>query len=316
MAGGGIALKSLALFCRFVQFCCAAIILGIYSYFLATLRNHSFHIDTFIRAVEGISGAAVLYTLFALFFVCFLGGVAFFSVLGMLFDLAFIGAFIYVAYANRGGDGSCKGLVRTPFGDGDANTNNPIVGASNGFTRLPSLHTACKLETACFAVAIVATVFFLFTILTEFGLIKHHRHERRYGPSPNNGYTAGSPKRRFWQRKPKHDGAYAEKANPDALPSHAAPSDVRDSYATDTTAVGGAGHQEPAVSKYGAAGNYGAGMQRAEVGVPQHSGVVGSGANGAGYGHQTTSTTHVPPQGGYTAYNPTSANTASTTGTF
>src|SRR5580692_8686379 len=110
MAFGGIALKSLSLFLRLVEFCCAAIILGIFSYFLATLHNHDLHIDTYIRAVEGISGAAVLYTIFALLLVCCLGGIAFFSLLGMLLDLSFCGAFIYVAYATRGGDGSCRGF--------------------------------------------------------------------------------------------------------------------------------------------------------------------------------------------------------------
>lgn len=156
MAFGGIALKSLSLFLRLIEFCCAAIILGIFSYFLATLHNHDLHIDTYIRAVEGISGAAVLYTIFALLLVCCLGGIAFFSLLGMLLDLAFCGAFIYVAYATRGGDGSCRGNVNTPFGSGNTNVDNTVPQGNGGFTRLPSLRTACRLETACFAVAIVA----------------------------------------------------------------------------------------------------------------------------------------------------------------
>ena len=154
--GGGIALKGLQLFLRFIQFCCAAIILGIFSYFLATLRNHDLHIDTYIRAVEGISGAGVLYTLISLLLVCCLGGIAFLSFLAMLLDLAFCGAFIYVAYATRGGAGTCKGQVNTPFGSGNTNTDNTVATGNRGFTALPSLHTACKLETACFAVAIVA----------------------------------------------------------------------------------------------------------------------------------------------------------------
>jgi hypothetical protein len=156
MAFGGVALKSLSLFLRLVEFCCAALVLAIFSYFLATLHNHDLHIDTYIRAVEGISGAGVLYTIFALLLVCCLGGIAFFSILGMLLDLAFCGAFIYVAYATRGGDGSCRGYVNTPFGSGNTNVGNTVPQGNGGFTSLPSLHTACKLETACFAVAIVA----------------------------------------------------------------------------------------------------------------------------------------------------------------
>ena len=154
--GSGIALKGLSWFLRVIEFCCAAIILGIFSYFLATLHNHGFHIDTYIRAVEGISGAGVLYTVFALFLVCFLGGIAFLSAIAMFLDLCFAGAFAYVAYANRGGDGSCSGFVNTPFGSGHTNGDTSVAAERGGFTVLPSLHSACKLETACFAVALIA----------------------------------------------------------------------------------------------------------------------------------------------------------------
>jgi hypothetical protein len=154
--GGGLALKGFSWFLRIIEFCCAAIVLGIFSYFLATLHNHGLHIDTYIRAVEGISGAGVLYTIFTLLLVCCLGGIAFLSAIAMLLDLAFCGAFIYVAYATRGGDGSCKGNVNTPFGSGNTYVDNTVSNGDGGFTRLPSLHTACRLETACFAVAIIA----------------------------------------------------------------------------------------------------------------------------------------------------------------
>jgi hypothetical protein len=155
MGFASLALKSFSWFLRIIEFCAAAIILGIFSYYLAVLANHDLHIETYLRAVEGISGAAVLYTLFALALVFCLGGVAFFSAIGMLLDLAFTGAFIYIAYATRHGSDSCTGFVRTPLGDGDTNTENTIPSGKNGFTRLPSLHTACKLNTASFAVSIV-----------------------------------------------------------------------------------------------------------------------------------------------------------------
>jgi len=251
--GGGIALKALQWFLRVIEFCCAAIILGIFSYFLATLHNHGLHIQTWIRAVEGISGAGVLYTLIALVFLWCLAGVAFFSTIAIILDVCFIGAFIYVAYATRGGDGSCNGFVRTAFGNGNTQ-NSHVPNGRGGFTALPSLHTTCRLETACFAVAIVAIVFFLISILVELALIRHHEKEKAFGPSPNNGYTAGTPRRRFWRRKSRRDAEYAagglaaEKRHPDALPVHASPADVRASYATDTTAVG---TEQPVYSKYG-----------------------------------------------------------------
>jgi hypothetical protein len=155
MAFGGLALKSLSWFLRIVEFCCAAIILGIFSYFLAALSNRDLPIATYLKAVEGISGAAVLYTICAIILVCCLGGIAFFSVLGMALDLAFTGAFIYLAYATRHGGGSCSGIVNTPIGTGAASTVLVVGSENTGFVRLPSLRTACRLNTACFAVAII-----------------------------------------------------------------------------------------------------------------------------------------------------------------
>ncbi|KAE8443381.1 hypothetical protein EG329_001940 [Mollisiaceae sp. DMI_Dod_QoI] len=293
--GGGLALKSVSWFLRIIEFCCAAIILGIFSYFLSTLHNHDLHIATYIRAVEGISGAAVVYTILGLLLVCFLGGIAFFSVIGMIIDLCFTGAFIYVAWALRGGAHSCSGNVNTPFGSGNTNTDNNVNNGSGGFTRLPSLHTACQLEKASFSVAIVALVFFFLSIFVEVALIRHRRKERAFGPSPNNGYTAGSPKRRFWQRKPKNRRVNDIEKNPDALPTHATPADVRTSYATDATAVG----NEPIINKYGNTAAYG----------NQTGGIVGGGPRPvSGSGYQTTTTTHIPHDGYTRNHQPYNAN--------
>jgi hypothetical protein len=76
--------------------------------------------------------------------------------------------------------------------------------------------------------------------------MKNHRKDKRYGPSPANNYTAGAagPRRKFWQRKPKTSNL---EKNPNALPPHATPADIRTSYATDATAVAA----EPTYAKYG-----------------------------------------------------------------
>lgn len=155
MAIGGLALKGVSWFLRIIEFCCAAIILGIFSYFLAVLSRNNLPIATYIKAVEGIAGAGVLYTVLALLLVCCLGGFAFFSAIAMVLDFCFAGAFAYLAYATRGGR-SCSGSVYTPLGSGNVGTQNSVPGASDGtFIRLPSLYTACRLNTACFAVAII-----------------------------------------------------------------------------------------------------------------------------------------------------------------
>lgn len=74
MGFGSVAIKfgSTALYA--IEFCCAGIILGIYSYFLAVQADRDAAIPTWEKAVTGLSGAVVLYTIFAVLLTCFLGG--------------------------------------------------------------------------------------------------------------------------------------------------------------------------------------------------------------------------------------------------
>jgi len=294
--GGGLALKGLSLFLYFIEFCCGAIILGIYAYFLAALSSNNLHIATYLRAVEGISGAAVLYTIIALLLVCFLGGITFASLIATLLNVAFCGAFIYLAYATRHGASSCSGIVNTPLGTGNVANGNRVTTADDGIVYLPSYRTTCKLNTACFAVAVVGAVFFFLSIFTEFLLIRHHRKEKAFGPSPNNGYTAGSPRRKFWQRKPKTAHANRDLEKPDVLPAHTTPRDVRNSYNTESTAVGA---NEPVYNKYGntapAHATGGLGHEAVHPTVPSVYGSPNYGQNTPEFvGHQTTTTTHTP----------------------
>jgi hypothetical protein len=254
----GLSIKLLQFFFRLVEFGCAAVILGIFSYYLATLHNHSLPINDYIRSIEGISGVAVLYTGCAIILLWCLGGFAFFAFLAVLLDLAFIGGFIYVAYETRGGASSCTGIVNTPFGTGDVDTNNSVSDGSGGFTALPSLHTACRLQTAAFSVAIVAIIFFLISAVLEVAMWRHHKADKKYGPGPSNNYTtgSGSSRLRFWQRRRRNNtmaSAYEKPVNANALPAHATPADVRTSYATDNTMVG-AGPEPVVHNKYGHGG--------------------------------------------------------------
>ncbi|KAF7955486.1 uncharacterized protein EAE97_000745 [Botrytis byssoidea] len=242
MRGGGVALKALQWFLRGVEFCCSVIILGIFAYFLAKLSTNNLPIATYIKAVEGISGSGALYTVLGLSLLCCVAGLMFFSIIAIILDFCFTGAFIYVAYATRHGR-SCSGYVYTPLGNGIAATNQRLsgVGASRD-TTLPSLSDSCRLNTACFAVSIVAAVFFFISLFVELALIKHHKKEKAFGPGPNNGYTTGRSRGRFWPKRQRvHDGEYMAggvvSEKPDALPIHSTPNDVRTSNATDATMV-------------------------------------------------------------------------------
>ncbi|OTB07814.1 hypothetical protein M426DRAFT_317705 [Hypoxylon sp. CI-4A] len=230
-AKAGLALKVLQWFIRGVQFCCSALVLAIFSYFLALLTNRHLPIPTWARAVEGISGVGVLYTILGLLLLCCLAGHPFTSFIAIVLDICFIGSYIYVASATREGASSCTGTVDTIFGTGQA---SDLIDNQH-----PTYHQVCQMETAVLAVSIVAIIFFVFSALLEVVLVRHRRKEQRFGPSPANNYTSGyGSKRRgpfgiFGRKK-----AVDDTQNPNQLPLHTQPDQLRQSYNTETTAVG------------------------------------------------------------------------------
>ena len=191
MAVGGVILRFGQTGLRLLEFASAAIILGIYSYFLAVLSHQHMHIPTWQRAVEGMSGAACLYTIFGVLFTLFLGGVTFFALIAVILDLCFVGCFAAIAYYARHGANSCKGVVNTPLGVGLSSESAPGAG-DWGYV--------CSLNTAVFAMAILNVFLFLVTAVVQMLLARHHKKEKRFGPSPSNNYTKGTGRRAFWKR--------------------------------------------------------------------------------------------------------------------
>ncbi|OSS50040.1 hypothetical protein B5807_05080 [Epicoccum nigrum] len=253
MAFGGAALKFIATALYALEFCCAAVILGIYSYFLAVQADRNVTIPRWQQAVEGLSGATVLYTIFAIVFTCCLGGKTFFALLGLIFNVLCCGAMIAIAVLTRDGASKCSGYVNTPLGNGPARSKEGFGSTDQGnqITYAASLGTTCRLNTACFAVAIIGAFLFLLSIPVQMFLGRHHKKEKRFGPGPTNNYTAGSG-RKFWQRKNRKSelrdpevatvpvtttpttghAALAPGAHHDYRPSH-------DTHMTGSTAYGG-----------------------------------------------------------------------------
>lgn len=204
---GGAALRLIQTVLYGLAFCCSAIILGFYSYFLAIKADRDATIPTWQKAVEGLSGAAVLYTIFAVVLTCCLGGIRFFAFLAILLDVLFCGAFIALAVLTRDGASSCSGNVRSPLGDGPADSKDAFgadgFGSRSGenVTYSVSLGTACRYNTACFAVAIIGAFLFLIAALFQVWLARNAQREKRFGPSPANNYTTGSGKKWFGRRK-------------------------------------------------------------------------------------------------------------------
>ncbi|KAM3560509.1 hypothetical protein MY1884_002898 [Beauveria asiatica] len=245
--GTSLGLKTVQWLIRLVQLLCAVIILGIYSYLLAALANHNLPTPTNVRAVEGVVGVAVAYALLGLLLLCCCAGRTLASFVAMCFDFAFLAAYIFVAVANKNGAGSCTGEVTTVFGKGKA---EDTLDAGGGFTKIPSYRTACKLETACLAIAIIAIFFYIFSIFVELALARHHHREKRLANSPpqmqmpyaenpynnhnNNPDQPESPQQqrpaggflgRVFGRRRRGQQALAQD-DPNTLPEHAHPADM------------------------------------------------------------------------------------------
>lgn len=94
------------------------------------------------------------------------------------------------------------------------------------------------------------SVFFIISALTELALGRHRKKEQRFGPSPANNYTSGYGSRRglFGLRRKKAAG---DAEDPNALPMHTSPDQVRTSYNTEATRVG---EGSPYANKYNEAG--------------------------------------------------------------
>lgn len=201
MGFGGIALRALATTFYGLEFCCAAIILGIYSYFLSVLADRDEYIPRDFKAVEGISGIAVVYTIFAVVLTFCLGGARFFALLAVILDVAFVGAFIALAVLTRAGAHSCTGVVSTPLGRGGANVDN---GSFNGqVTYQASFGLSCRLNKAAFAVSVIGAFLFVFSALLQVWVSRHHQREKKEAAAANE-FAAAGEKRRFWQRKQKN----------------------------------------------------------------------------------------------------------------
>ncbi|CAK7223864.1 hypothetical protein SCUCBS95973_005323 [Sporothrix curviconia] len=238
----GIGLKAVQFFLRSIVFLCALVILIIFAYFLGKLNSADLYIPTWARAVEGLSGAAALYSLLGILLLWWLAGRMLTFIAAIVLDICFIGGFVYIATANRGGSGNCnRDSIRSPFGTGDADTDR-IVNRSGTLVNIPSFRVSCRLQKACLAVAIIAIGFLLFAMAVEFFLWRNYRKEKKFGPGPNNGYTSGSGRRRGLFGRKRNAAAAGMNGDtyqdPNALPQHAEPSQVRESYATEATAVG------------------------------------------------------------------------------
>jgi len=167
----GAGLRAVATLFYMLDLLISAAILGIYSYYIATLHRHNQPIDTKWRAVEGLAGSATLYSIFAVLLTCFLGGMSFFAFLGMSFDIIFCGAMIAIAVLVRQGAHTCNNnnYITSPLGSGTLSGNT---------TTGLSLEIACKLDLAVLVLACAGALFFLLSFLLQLLVNRHHANEK------------------------------------------------------------------------------------------------------------------------------------------
>ena len=223
------------------------------SQFLSILADRNIPIANQWKAVEGISGAAVVYLICAVCLTCCLGGIAAFAFVAIVLDVLFAGGMIAIAVMTRDGAKSCKGDVNTPIGSGPANQDHGFgdFGNDSGENVTYSVHLglACRLNTAAFAVSIIAALLFLVTAAMQVLLVRHHKKEKRYGPSPSNNYTSGYGSKFGFGRKKKTGGVVK-----DSEAGHGGlPAENRVSHETGYTGttVGGPGYDTYGSDKVG-----------------------------------------------------------------
>jgi hypothetical protein len=253
MAFGGAVLRITQTALRVIQLLCGVVALAIFSYFLAVLSDHKLPIGTWVRAVGGMSGASVLYLLFAALLTLSLGGITFFAFIAVVLNVCFIGCHAAITCFNRGGAGSCTGNVNAVLGSGPSNPKDPGhyqnrfgFDSNQSVTYEPNLCQACRLETAVFAIAIINIFLFTITAVLQVLLVRHHKKEKHYGSWPANNYTSGTP---FWRRNKRvrntRDAEMATAGTGAIRPSH-------DTGYTGTTMNGPNAQAEP---KYGQDGH-------------------------------------------------------------
>ncbi|KAF3190057.1 hypothetical protein TWF225_002553 [Orbilia oligospora] len=153
---------------------------GCLTYFIVRLANRNL-ISGRALAVEIISGAGLLWSIFAFVFSVCLLQKTFFQSFTVIGDALFMGGFIAVSV-----------LLRDSW-DGDCSSSNLYVpwlqrGGNN-------LVANCRIIKGIFITSIILSVLFFLTMLTAFLAHKSAKKDRAYGPSPANNYTSGRGKR-------------------------------------------------------------------------------------------------------------------------
>ncbi|CAD6502012.1 BgTH12-02255 [Blumeria graminis f. sp. triticale] len=207
----GFVFRSTSAFLYLAAIVCSTIMFSIHAYLLAAFRVSGLPITKYLPAASGISGSAIL-------------GLVLLGVLAILLDATYIGAFTYVAWANRLGSGRCSKEGTTLI------SGSGIVGSlgKNQADGLPNTTTACRLETTSLVISGLISVIFMLHIPATIFAVRHQRYFAN--PQQNQNHIRKSFCR-FWKYKVSHTKHVPiDKINPDALPKHVTPTEISEFY--------------------------------------------------------------------------------------
>ncbi|KAG6134806.1 hypothetical protein E4U24_005599 [Claviceps purpurea] len=168
-----LALRGLLCTIRSLQLLCATLVLAM------ALHEYGLQIDVGLRAVEGISGAAVLYTLINMLCQCCLtSGLGCMSPVAAVLDVGFMVGFIFVAMVNQNGAGACRGYTDSPFGRRQGQLGDEASWPNmDGLISHVHPHVACELQRASSFISIIVICLFVLSSLAETVLIGHRRRQ-------------------------------------------------------------------------------------------------------------------------------------------
>jgi lysylphosphatidylglycerol synthetase-like protein (DUF2156 family) len=166
--------------------CAASTIVGIYGYFLPYLSLNGTHVASWKKAIEGISGAAVLYSLINAILTCCLSHRPFLAVISIILDICFAAGFAAISVLTRQSASSCSGYLHTPLGSGVSYSTPLNSGARDG--RVPYLWFVCSLNKAVFAVSIVAMFILASTAVIQLLSLRRLNWQRSSGHTAQ-GFT-------------------------------------------------------------------------------------------------------------------------------
>lgn len=212
---------------------------SINTYLLAILASHSLSLPDSIPAVEGISGASILYTIVTLVLLSRLVSVPKCFV-QMILNFAFAICWIYISVTYRAGASGCSGDNVNAGVLGTGREGDKVDGGSGGSVVLPDYGTGCRLQSAVLAVGIISIFFSLGAIAVELFLARQiyrekHRllpvdpeYTNEHEPKDETGTVTSTARKGFFARLfSKRRALPAQKMEQDnILPEHTTPGEL------------------------------------------------------------------------------------------